>query len=143
MSTEANKAVVRRFFDALNENRLDVLASDLLSPNCVLRFDGNPPMDSASAVEFHGAFLAAFPGIHHTIEDQIAEGEWVVTRITVQGTQQGELMGIPPTGKQITVGAINMHRIVDGKIVEQRVMSDALGMLQQLGVIPAPGQQPA
>ena len=140
MSLEEHKSVVRRFFDELNANRLDALAAELLDPTYLLHFDGNPPMDRVGAVRFFGTFLAAFPGIHHAIEDQIAEGNRVATRIVVRGTQQAELMGIPPTGKSVAFGATNIHRIVDGKIVEQWVISDALGMLQQLGAGTAPGQ---
>ena len=70
----------------------------------------------------------------------VVMGGKVATRQTVRGTQRGGLMGIPPTDRQVTFGAINTFRLADGKIVEQWVVSDQLGMMQQLGVIPAPGQ---
>jgi predicted ester cyclase len=85
-------------------------------------------------------YLTAFPDLHLTIEDLIAEGDKVVDRQTARGTHQGTFMGIPPTGKQITVTAMNISRIVGGKIVEHWVELDTLGMLQQLGVVPMPGQ---
>jgi predicted ester cyclase len=83
-------------------------------------------------------FRAAFPDLHGTIEDQIAEGDKVVSRMTYRGTHQGELMGIPPTGKQVTMSFIGIHRITAGKVAEGWVNFDALGMMQQLGVIPSP-----
>ena len=74
------------------------------------------------------------------VEDIIAEGDKVVTRLTCRGTQQGAFMGIPPTGKQATITAIDINRFAGGKSVEHWLNMDTLGLLQQLGVIPAPGQ---
>jgi predicted ester cyclase len=85
-------------------------------------------------------FRTAFPDLHGTIEDQIAEGDKVVMRMTYRGTHQGELMGIPATGKPVTMTFISINRIAEGKIAEGWVNFDALGMMQQLGVIPVPGQ---
>lgn len=75
-----------------------------------------------------------------TIEDQIAEGDKVVSRLTIRGTHKGEFMGIPPSGRQFTVELIDIHRISGGKVVERWGIFDQLGMMQQLGVIPAPVQ---
>ena len=83
-----------------------------------------------------GMFLTAFPDLHLTVEDMIAEGDKVVTRFTSRGTQTGAFMGMPPTGKQVTVSSIVIARIADGKIVEEWGLDDQMGMLQQLGVIP-------
>ena len=85
-------------------------------------------------------FAAAVPDARYTVEDMIAEGDRVVSRFTMTGTQTGEMQGIPPTGKQCKVAGIDIFRVVDGKIVEHWDAVDQLGMLQQLGVIPAPGQ---
>ena len=85
-------------------------------------------------------YRSAFPDMQLTIEDQIAEGDKVVTRWTARGTHQGELMGIPPTGKQATVTGITVGRVANGKFVESWSNFDALGMMQQLGVVPVPGQ---
>jgi steroid delta-isomerase-like uncharacterized protein len=85
-------------------------------------------------------FCAAFPDLQVTIHDQIAEGNTVVTRKTYQGTQLGAFMGLPPSGKRMSVEVIDILRIVDGKITEHWVVGDELGMLQQLGALPAPGQ---
>jgi steroid delta-isomerase-like uncharacterized protein len=139
MSAEENKAVVRHFFAAADEQRLEVVA-DLLASDYRLRFDGNPEMDRQAGLGFFAAFLAAFPDIRHEVQDQLAEGDRVATRIVVRGTHQAEFMGIPATGKAIAIGAINVVRLDHGKIAEHWVNSDALGMLQQLGVVPGPGE---
>jgi predicted ester cyclase len=76
--------------------------------------------------------------MHATNDDMIAEGDNVVTRQTITGTNQGELMGIPPTGKQINVQQIAINRIVNGKIAETWAIADVLGMMQQLGLAPGP-----
>jgi steroid delta-isomerase-like uncharacterized protein len=139
MSTAENKALVRRFYDIVESHNLDTLTDEVLAEDYRLHFDSAPEMDQGAAAGFFGAFLAAFPEINHTIEDQVAEGDRVASRIVVRGTHKGELMGIPPTGKDIEISAINIHRIVDGRVAEQWVVSDGLGMMQQLGVIPTPG----
>jgi len=90
--------------------------------------------------QFLSLYLTAFPDARFTVEDDLAEGDLVVSRSTLCGTHQGEFMGIPPTGKPVTVTGIAIDRIVGGKFVEGWLNFDALGMLHQLGVIPAPGQ---
>jgi predicted ester cyclase len=79
---------------------------------------------------------SATPNLSHTIEDMLAEGDRVAVRLTARGTHTGEFMGIPPTGKQVTVTGTVICRIAEGKIQEDWFNSDALGLLQQLGVIP-------
>jgi steroid delta-isomerase-like uncharacterized protein len=81
-------------------------------------------------------FRAAFPDLQVTVEDQIAEGDKVVTRYTMRGTHQGAFMGLPPTGKHVTVSGIQIERVVQGQIVEHWRKSDDLGMMQQLGAVP-------
>ena len=85
-------------------------------------------------------FRQAFPDSYFTVEDMVAEGDKVATRKTFHGTHQGEFMGIPPTGQQVSTGLIDVVRIVDGKVVEHWSMGDNLRMMQQLGVIPTPEQ---
>ncbi len=139
MSTAENKALVRRFYDIIESHDLVTLTGEVLAEDYRLHFDSAPEMDRGAAAGFFGAFLAAFPEIDHTIEDQIAEGDRVASRIVVRGTHRANLMGIPPTGKEIEVNAINIHRIANGRVAEQWVVTDGLGMMQQLGVIPTPG----
>jgi predicted ester cyclase len=86
-------------------------------------------------------FRGAFPDIAHTIEDQVAEGDKVVTRLRAHATHKGELMGIPPTGEEVTIEGISIWRIANGKIKECWVNYDALGLLQQLGAIPVQKEQ--
>jgi predicted ester cyclase len=140
MSTEQNKALIRRLFEE-SDNRKGELPADRFAPDYVYHFPASPePLPYQGHVHMARMFYAAFPDLHHSIEDQIAEGDRVVTRITIRGTHQGELMGIAPTGKQIIVTAISIDRIVNSKIAEEWVNSDVLGMLQQLGAVPTPTQ---
>jgi predicted ester cyclase len=85
-------------------------------------------------------FRQAFPDSYFTIEDMIAEGDKVVTRKTFHGTHEGEFMGIPPTRRRVSISLIDIVRIAGGRVVEHWSLADNLGMMQQLGVIPQPGQ---
>jgi predicted ester cyclase len=87
-------------------------------------------------------FLAASPDGYHIVEDMIAEEDKVMTRVSAYGTQPGELFGIPPTGKQLRMTGIAVHRIANGKIVEHWSELDNLGVMQQLGVVPTPEVPP-
>ncbi len=139
MSAEENKAISRRWREELDKGNWAV-QDEYLSPDFVLHMPGNPPLDREGMKQVLKMIYGAFPDFQTTFEDQIAEGDKVVLRMTFRGTHQGEFQGIPPTDKQITVSAIVIDRIVDGKLVEHWSQFDALGMLQQLGAIPAPGQ---
>lgn len=140
MSSEQNKAAVRRFKEAFNAGDLDGVAA-VFAPNAVVHHAGAPdPLNVEGFKQFGGAFLTAFPGGQLTIEDLIVEGEKVVSRLTYQGTHTGELMGIPPTGKPVVVSAMNVDQFANGKIIETWRLFDQMGMMQQLGIIPAPGQ---
>lgn len=86
--------------------------------------------------QFIHVIFQAFPDLHYTVEDLIADGDKIVARLTLTGTQQGEYMGIPPTGKYATISDIEIFRITNGKAVECWVQVDFLGLLQQLGAIP-------
>ena len=136
MSTEANKAIVRRYQQLLNKNKLDalgeVVAEDFQMPDL---FPGLP-QGIAGARMIHQIGIAGMPDWHVTIEDLIAEGDKVAARITMTGTQTGEFVGLPPSDKKVTISGMYIARIANGKIVEHRGIEDALGMLQQLGAIP-------
>ena len=95
-----------------------------------------PVFNNMGAVEFFRGFLAAFSRIHHEILDQFAADGRVATRIVVSGVRSGDFRGMQPTGREIAIGSINIHRLAEGRIMEQWVNSDALGMLQQLGMFP-------
>ena len=138
MSTEDNKALMRRFFEEVFNKKNLAAIDEFITPNHVDHtlpaFLPTTPEGTKRAI---GMYLKAFPDLHLTVEDMIAEGDKVVTRFTSHGTQKRAFMGIPPTGKQVTVSSIVIARIADGKIVEQWGLDDQMGMLQQLGVIPA------
>ncbi len=140
MSTEENKALSRRLIEEVwNQGNLAVI-DELTAPNYVDHDPTRPIHGPEGMKQFVSMYLTAYPDTHFTIEDQIAEGDRVVTRWTARGTHKGPLMGIPPTGKQVTVAGISIDRVVNGKLVEDWSSYDALGMMQQLGVVPAPGQ---
>ena len=138
MSTEDNKAVVRRYFEAMDSAETIGMVDALLAPDYRLRFDSMPEMGREEMLPFVQGFFTAFPDLKHDIRDQIAEGDRVATRIVARATHTGDFMGIPPTGKAIEIQAIDIHRVVDGRIVEQWVISDGVGLLTQLGVMPQP-----
>jgi steroid delta-isomerase-like uncharacterized protein len=137
MSTEDNKALMRRFLEEVFNKQNLAAIDEFIAPNHVDHtlppFLPTTPEGTKQAI---GMFLTAFPDVHLTVEDMIAEGDKVVTRYTSRGTQKGAFVGIPPTGKQMTVSSIVVARIADGKIVEEWGLDDQMGMLQQLGVIP-------
>jgi steroid delta-isomerase-like uncharacterized protein len=138
--SEANKHILRRFFEELfNTGDLNV-ADEIVALNYVNHnaIPGEPPgRDGLKA--FVTLLRTAFPDIHFTVEDQIAEGDKIVTRLHFTGTHQSEFAGVPATGKPVTVTAINVQRVNGGQIQETWLNWDALGMMQQLGAIPAPG----
>jgi steroid delta-isomerase-like uncharacterized protein len=136
MSSEENKALVLRFIVAEEQGDIALLGQ-LMAPDFRLYLPGSPEtMDRESTKQVFAMFHAAFPDSSRTIEDQIAEGELVATRVTLRGTHRGEFQGIPPTGKQVAFTGIGIHRIVDGRIAEHWPQPDLLGLMQQLGVIP-------
>ncbi len=140
MSTEENKAVVRRFVEEVQSRHKLELVDQLFDPsyNDHASFQGSVP-GIEGFKQLFGMMLGAFPDLHAIIHDQIAEGDKVVTRKTFKGTHKGDYMGVPPTGKQIELGVIDIFRVVDGRIVEHWMQADSLGLMQQLGLIPPPG----
>ena len=143
MTTEANKAIIRRIVEEIQNRDNLALIDELLAPNFVNHTPapGLPP-DREGIKQLLSMFRAAFPDGSMTIEDMIAEGDKVVSRKTYRGTHQGEFLGIPPTGRHITVGLIDMMRLVDGQVVEHWNVGDDLSMLQQLGVLPPLENEP-
>jgi len=140
-NVEANKALIQRGFEEeWNKGNLDVIP-ELFTADVICHMVHSPDIHGKDNwKEFITAFRNAFPDIHFTIEDHFGEGDRVVTRWTFTGTHRGELMGIPPTGVNITVKGVNIYHFSYGKISEFWVTLDDLGMLQQLGVIPPLGQ---
>jgi steroid delta-isomerase-like uncharacterized protein len=138
MSTEDNKALVRRLMDANNQRNWTVYY-ELVAPDFVFH-DASTTLQGQEAYQQRlSMFYTAFPDLQYTIEDLIAEGDRVVARYTTQGTHQGALMGMAPTGKQVSGTGIIIYRFANDKYVEGWANFDALGMLQQLGVVPSMG----
>ncbi len=143
MSTEQNKTIVRRIFDEIvNKGNLGV-ADELLAADYV-NHDFPAPAPGAEGFKLVTTmFRSAFPDIVVTLEDEFAEGDKVVTRGVFAGTHTGEFMGIPATGRKVTIKYLDIWRLENGKAKENWVQMDLLGLMQQLGVIPAPGQAAA
>jgi steroid delta-isomerase-like uncharacterized protein len=140
MSTEENKANVRRVNDEVwSEGHLDVI-DELIADDFVATVVGAPEQirGPQGFREFVGLYRQAFPDLRITVDEQFAEGETVVTRWTATGTNEGDLMGMPATGKQATTAGININRISGGKLIEGWGLFDQLGLLQQIGAVPTP-----
>lgn len=140
MSIEENKVIAHRLIrEYLNEKKLGVV-DELFAEDF---FNHSPGPGNASDREgfkkFMTVFFSAFPDMTTTIDDLIAEENKVVIRMTGRATHTGDLMGIPPTGKQVCVTSITILSIVDGKVAERWNNTDILSLLQQLGVFPSMG----
>ena len=122
---EQNKNLFKGFVDEVFNKRNVAFIDEFLDPNLV------------EHKEDIYAFLGAFPDLHITVEDLIAEGDKLVGRVTLTGTHQGELMGILATGKKVSFPEILIVRISNGKVVELSEVADTMSMMQQLGVIPS------
>jgi steroid delta-isomerase-like uncharacterized protein len=135
MTAEDNKAIVKRLIEDLWNAGNPELADQLYAADYVRHgpFAEPPIRGSAALKQFAAMYLSAVPDLHHEIEDQFAWEDAVVSRATARGTHRGEMMGIAPTGKPITFSMFLQHRIAGGKIVEEWVMYDLHGILQQVG----------
>jgi steroid delta-isomerase-like uncharacterized protein len=136
--TDANKDVARRVIEEVyNEGRLTA-ADELVTADYILRDPASPePLMGPEGLKRQAeGYRTAFPDMRLTIDDAIAEGDRVVNRWSARGTHQGELFGIPATGKQATVTGITISRVVDGRLAESWISWDTLGLMQQLGAVP-------
>lgn len=141
MSTEQNKALIRRLVEEIfNQGNANV-ADELIAPDFIEHEELPPEIASGpEGIKQMTAMLhSAFPDFKATINDIIAEGDKVVVRMTWSGTQQGEWMGIPPTGKSVSFAVIDIIRCAGGKLVEHWGLTDSMAMLMQLGVNSMPG----
>jgi len=141
VSTEENKALVRRFVDEVQSKG----NADLIDEICSAEFVNHSappgiPTDCEGIKIVTAMFRGAFPDSYFTVEDMVAEGDKVATRKTFHGTHEGEFMGIPPSGRSVSMGLIDIVRISEGRVVEHWSMGDTLGMMRQLGVVPQPGE---
>lgn len=140
MSTEENKAIARKFLEEIiNKGNFDY-ADEVYDENVIAHTPYGDIKGKEGLKQFN-MLLKAFPDIHMTIEDQIAEGDKVVNRFTFTGTQKGEFMGIAPTGKSFKFTGINIQKIVNGKFMEGWSTMDIFSLYQQLGAISIPGKK--
>jgi len=145
VSANENKATVRRSFEEVfNQGNLDAV-EEIFASDYVLHDPTSPEeiRGTEGMKQYVSMYRSAFPDLQQTIEDQFAEGKKVATRLTARGTHQGELIGIPPTGNRVEAAGIIINRISGGKIAESWANYDALGMMQQIGAVSAPGEQPS
>ncbi len=140
MSEQENEALIRRLYDILNEGDLGA-ADELLSADYVWHGPGGQEVTGPEGFkDLIGGFRSAFPDLRFTIEQLFASGDEVVCRFTTRGTHRGEFEGIAPTGKQIATSGIIISRFEQGRVVEEWEELNMLGLMQQIGAIPAPAE---
>ena len=130
------RATMTRLYEGINEGNLD-LFDVLVDENVVEHeeFPGIPP-GREGVKQFFGMMREAFDGFRFDVEDIVVEGDKGAARVTMKGTHSGEFMGVPATGKQVNVSAIDIFRLADGKIVEHWGVTDTMALMQQLGAVP-------
>ena len=138
MSVKENKSIRERAAEAFNDPNGRSRWLEAHDPSVIAHGVGPNPVDREGLKQFYGGLWSAFPELHITVEDMVGEGDSVSWRLRVRGTQEAEFRGVPPTGKEVTFGAQYIFRFRDGKIVERWTNFDRLGVLVQLGAIPAP-----
>lgn len=139
MSAKENKAIVRQFWGVWEEGNIG-LVDELLAPDYTNHTPATPdqPTGPEGVKGVVAMFRSAMPDLKVIVEDMIAEGEKVAVRYTLEGTHEGELFGVPPTGQRLSIKSISVERVLDGKIIEHWRVTESLDMMQQLGVIPMP-----
>ena len=136
MSTEENKALIRKNIELIAKKDLDAAFAQI-SPDFVdHELQPGMALGVAGTRQFFNMLLAAFPDMESTVEQVLAEGDMVATRMTIRGTQSGPFLGIPPTGKYAAWSIIDLYRLAGGKLVEHWGLTDQVDLLKQLGVMP-------
>jgi steroid delta-isomerase-like uncharacterized protein len=137
MAAETNKLVMNRFLEFIN-TASEKLAQELISPSAVFHVPGRtePMRGPAGYLAIIGMMRGGFPDIQWTLEEMVAEGDKIAARFTMRGTHRGTFFGVPPTGKTISVQAMNIYRLSGGQFVEEHGQPDMLGLLQQIGAVP-------
>jgi steroid delta-isomerase-like uncharacterized protein len=140
MSTEENKAIVRHYLDEVwNKGNVSII-DEVMAPTYARYMNASGAyLDRERQKQRMSGMRQAFSELALTLEDITAEGDKVTIRVTLQGTHTGNFMGVPATGKQVAIEAIDILRLVDSKVVEHWGVMDTFGLMQQLGVVPAPG----
>jgi len=139
VSAEENKDIVRRFWGVWEQGNIG-LVDELLAPDYVNHSPGIPgqPEGREGVKAVVSMFRSGMPDLEVQIDDMIAEDDKVVVRYTIEGTHEGDLFGVPPTGRRVSIESITIERVSEGKIREHRRITDTLAMMQQLGAIPVP-----
>jgi steroid delta-isomerase-like uncharacterized protein len=138
MASERNEALVRRMFVEMSRAnpRIDeIIAEDWVNSDPQLPLKGRD-----GARQLFGLFLGGFPDMHVDITGMLSDGDWVAASFDATGTNTGPMMGHPPTGKRMKMSGVGLFRIKDGKVSENRVVADFLGMMQQLGFVERMGE---
>ena len=137
-TTDTNKLTMNRFVEFINTASKQ-LARELISPDAIFYVPGQPePMRGPDGyLAVIGMMRGSFPDIQWSLEDIVAEDDKVAARFIMRGTHQGTFFGVPPTGKPIKVQALNFYRFSNGQIVEEYGQPDMLGLIQQIGAVPA------
>ena len=143
MSLEENKELIRKWYEAGNKGKEAGLAAidKMAASDCIIHSSSGRDYSTEEYKKYIVEFFNAFPDYNQSIEDIFAEGDKVAVRISETGTHTGGFMGIPPTNKKVMGWAIHIFRISGGKIVEGWGRRDTLGFMQQLGLVPRPGQR--
>jgi steroid delta-isomerase-like uncharacterized protein len=140
MTAEQNAVLARRFL--AEEDRLQAPPAELCAPGFKALMAGFPPMDLAGVAGLAKVFYGAFPDIKQTVEAVVADENMAALRFSATATHTGELMGMPPTGKPINISGMCMFRITDGKVTEWAEVFDQMTLMQQIGAVPTPSQEP-
>ena len=139
MSAEESKATMRRYLGVFEQGNIDLL-DELLAPDYTNHSPATPdlPTGPEGVKAVVSMFRSGMPDLRVVVEDMIAEGDKVATRYTLEGTHEGELFGVPPTGRRLSIKSITVERVSDGRIRDHWRITDTLDMMQQLGAIPTP-----
>jgi steroid delta-isomerase-like uncharacterized protein len=138
MSAEENKQLNRDWIQKFNERDWEAEAT-CRTADFTAHMQGAPgPLDGDGWVGYLGMFVAGFPDVQIAVDAELSEGNVVCSRWTITGTHQGEFLGVPATGRQVSIVGIDVSRVVDGKVAEHWAQFDGLGTMMQLGAIPAP-----
>ena len=141
MSTEKNKAIANRFVEeVLNKKNLSLIP-EFIDASCITHSTAGDFKGPEGFKQFVSSYFTAFPDMRVVNEEEMAEGDKVMFRQTVYGTNTGSMMGIPPTEKKFAIQEIVINTFTDGKIIESWALADLLGMLQQIGLVPPMGQK--
>jgi predicted ester cyclase len=140
-SVERNKALCRRWIEVFNQ-RDDAAEAAVRTPDYIAHAPASlepAPLDSEAWTRFLAGFVEGFPDLHLTVEATVGDGDLVAQRIHFEGTHTGEFQGLPPTQTKVSFDGLELNRLVDGRVAEHWFQLDALGLLQQLGLVVVPG----